>query len=359
MAKLLKLKELGQSVWLDFISREIIENGELEKYIERGITGVTSNPTIFDKAISNSSHYDEEIAALAAAGETALDIYEQLAVKDIIAAADALWPIYEATDGVDGYVSLEANPHLAHDTAGTIAEIRKLRKMIDRTNVMFKVPGTKEGIPAIEELIADGINVNVTLIFSVNYYSHIAEAYIKGLEQLEASGGEVSKVASVASFFVSRMDVMVDRILRSMGVSSLLGKTAVANAKTAYSKFLRIFQGYRWEKLAEKGARVQRVLWASTSTKNPEYSDTLYVDNLIGAHTVNTMTPATIEAFEDHGTAELTVDKGLESELSRLDKLEEFGVDLNAVTEKLLIEGVEKFIISFDSLIKSIKEKAG
>ncbi len=359
MASLNELNKLGQSVWLDFISREIIENGELEKYIERGITGVTSNPSIFEKAITGCSIYDEDIARLAEEGETAQDIYENLAISDIKRAADFLRPIYDATDGLDGYVSLEANPHLAFDKAGTISEIRRLFKLIERPNVMFKVPGTIEGIPAVEDLIAAGINVNVTLIFSVRYYDYIAEAYIKGLERLNASGGDISKMASVASFFVSRIDSAVDKTLKDLSIDSLMGKTAVANAKMAYAKFNRIFRGERWEKLASKGARVQRLLWASTSTKNPDYSDTLYVDELIGAHTVNTMPPDTIEAFEDHGTAELTVDKGLEKELSRLDKLDAFGVDLDTFTDRLLTEGVAKFVASYDSLVESIQKKIG
>jgi transaldolase len=357
MAGLHKLNELGQSVWLDFISREIIENGELKKYIERGISGLTSNPTIFEKAIARSGIYDSEINRLAREGDSAFEVYEKLAVKDICDAADILLPVYNTSKGIDGYVSLEANPHLAYDTEGTIEEVRRLHGLIHRPNVLFKVPGTVEGISAIEELVASGVNVNVTLIFSVLYYEYIADAYIKGLERFEASGGDISKVASVASFFVSRIDSAVDKNLKELGIDSLLGKTAVANAKLAYSKSKRIFRGERWEKLAAKGAGVQRLLWASTSTKNPDYSDTIYVDKLIGAHTVNTMPPETIDAFEDHGIAELTIEKELEKDLSRLDKLDAFGIDLNAVTNKLLSDGVAKFTASFDSLIKSIESK--
>jgi len=358
MSILHKLNELGQSVWLDFISREIIDNGELALYIKNGISGVTSNPSIFKKAIADSETYDSEIKILSDSGLTAYDIYEKLAIEDIARAADLLKPIFEACNGADGFVSIEANPHLAFDTVGTVEEIIRLNGILHRPNVMFKVPGTKEGIVAIQELIAKGINVNVTLIFSVNYYIHIAEAYIKGLERLAATGGDVSKVASVASFFVSRIDNEADKELSKVSDNTLKGKIAVANAKLAYSKFRAIFKGDRWEKLASNGAKVQRVLWASTSTKNPEYSDTLYIDKLIGPDTVNTIPPDTLTAFEDHGMPEISVTKNLETELSRLDKLEDMGIEIDGITDKLLAGGVQKFIAAFDSLIESIESKS-
>jgi transaldolase len=289
-------------------------------------------------------------------------LYEALAIDDIQRAADILRPVYERTDGVDGYVSLEVSPTLAHETERTIAEAQRLFAALNRPNVMIKVPATPAGIPAIEELIGAGININITLIFSLEHYRAVAKAYIAGLEKLAAAGGDLSSVASVASFFVSRIDTAVDRALDNLqspdsDPQSLKGKTAIASAKVAYALFEEIFAGERWERLVAQGARVQRPLWASTSTKNPAYPDTLYVDSLIGPHTVNTMPPATIDAFRNHGTVALTLETGVEEARAQLARLGELGIDLEAVTGKLQDDGVTAFAKSFESLLDSIAEK--
>ncbi|NDJ62155.1 MAG: transaldolase, partial [Chloroflexi bacterium] len=297
MTKLHELTALGQSIWIDYIRRAFITSGEMKTLVEQGVRGVTSNPTIFEKAIAGSSDYDSELKSLVDAGKSAGEIYEALATEDIKLAADIFRPVYDESNGDDGYISLEVSPTLAHDTDGTIAEARRLFDLLARPNIMIKVPATSAGIPAIETLIGDGINVNVTLMFSLKHYEDVANAYINGLEKLAASGGDVSKVASVASFFVSRVDSAVDRALAEVGNTDLQGKIAIANCKATYARFQELFSGERWEKLAAQGARVQRPLWASTSTKNPEYPDTLYVDNLIGPHTVNTTPPATLQAL--------------------------------------------------------------
>ncbi len=376
MTNLQDLINLGQSIWLDYIRRSFITSGELQALIDRGVRGVTSNPTILEKAIVGSTDYDEDLRRLVDEGKSVEEIYEALVLDDIRRAADLLRPIYEQTDGADGFVSLEVNPALAHDTEGTVAEARRLFAALDRPNVLIKVPATPAGVPAIETLIGEGINVNVTLIFSLAHYEAVAEAYIAGLEKLAASGGpstdsgrDVSKVASVASFFVSRIDTAVDRILeetvRATHASPLQGKIAIASAKVAYARFREIFSGPRWEKLAAQGARVQRPLWASTSTKNPLYPDTLYVDNLIGPDTVNTVPPATLQAFLNHGTVAPTLEAGLEEARAQLARLRsvaprataEPGVDLDAITQKLQDDGVAAFAKSFESLMASIAEK--
>jgi transaldolase/glucose-6-phosphate isomerase len=354
------LAGLGQSIWLDYIRRAFIESGELEEAVRNGVSGVTSNPAIFAAAIAGSADYDEALRDLGAAGLRTTQIYEALAIEDIQGAADVLRPVYERASGDDGYVSLEVSPDLAHEAEGTVEEARRLFAMVNRPNVMIKVPATAAGIPAIETLIGEGININVTLMFSLAHFDAVAEAYICGLEKLAANGGDVSRVASVASFFLSRIDSAVDGKLASSGdkrAERLLGKIAIANAKVTYQRFLETFSGARWEGLAAQGARVQRVLWASTSTKNPKYPDTMYVDSLIGPDTVNTLPPATLTAFLDHGTAAVSVTQGLADAETQLTLLAELGVDLDAVTERLQQEGVTKFVQPFRALLDSIAQK--
>lgn len=358
MTKLHELNKMGQSIWYDNIRRALLESGEMGALIEAGVTGVTSNPTIFEKAIAGSTDYDEALHQLVDAGKTVDEIYEALAFDDIGRAADLLRPAYDQSDGADGFVSLEVSPKLAHDTEYTIAEARRLFGALKRPNVMIKVPATPAGIPAIEALIADGININVTLIFSLAQYRDVTNAYITGLEKRAAQGQPLSGVASVASFFVSRVDSAVDRELEGKPEGEYLqGKTAVANAKIAYAEFCEIFRGERWEKLKIKGARVQRPLWASTSTKNPAYPDTLYVDHLIGPHTVNTVPPQTLQAVIDHGTIAPTLEAGLNEAQEQLERLAQVGVDLDAITQRLLEDGVASFAKSFESLMASIAEK--
>lgn len=357
MSKMIELAELGQSIWFDYIKRELITSGELQRLIDMGLRGMTSNPTIFDKAISGSADYDNDIRQLLAKNLSTEEIYETLALKDIGMAADLLLPVYKSTNGYDGYVSIEVNPHLAHKTSDTIEQAKRLFKTLNRPNIMIKIPGTKEGLPAITEVIGSGINVNVTLIFSNENYKQVAEAYIKGLEQLDANAGDVSKIASVASFFVSRVDTSCDKELEAIGNSELQGKIAIANSKVAYELSHRIFSGERWNRLKNKGAKIQRLLWASTGTKNPGYPDTLYVDELIGAETVNTIPPATLDAFLDHGKLSVTLDKNLIGAKEQLTKLADLGIDLEKITDKLQTDGVKSFADSFDSLMKSISEK--
>ena len=370
---LLEIQKFGQSAWLDYIHRDDLNDGDLQRRIdEEGVLGVTSNPSIFQKAIGDSDTYDGAILTML--DLEAQDIYEALAIEDIQNATDLFRPIYERTAGGDGYVSLEVSPLLARDTQGTVDEAKRLFATVDRPNLMIKIPATPEGIPAIEAAIAAGINVNVTLIFAIDNYEQVAEAFIRGLEQRRAAGQDVSRVASVASFFLSRIDVMVDQILenniraaqvqsdtaRIAANSKLLGQTAIANAKTAYRSFQRIFQGERFDDLRAAGAQAQRPLWASTGTKNPAYSDTLYVDNLIGAHTVNTLPPATLAAFKDHGVAAETITQSGGQFLPPeevLDRLAEVGVDLGQVTSRLQDDGVDAFIEAFETLISQVAAK--
>ncbi|MGQ9908455.1 MAG: bifunctional transaldolase/phosoglucose isomerase [Candidatus Flexifilum sp.] len=363
------VQQYGQSIWYDNIRRSLIVGGELKRLIEEdGIMGVTSNPTIFQRAIGGSNDYDAAFADLL--DQDANTIYERLAIADIQAAADILRPVYERTNGVDGYVSLEVSPFLAHDTATTVAEAKRLFAAVDRPNVMIKIPATPEGIPAIEETIAAGINVNVTLIFSVENYQQVMEAYIRGLERRLEHGEDVTRIASVASFFLSRIDTAVDRILdnniraaqgrdldRVTASNQLKGKAAIANAKVAYRRFLDVFYGPRFQKLRDAGARVQRILWASTGTKNNAYPDTMYVDNLIGNDSVNTMPPETLAAFKDHGTAAETLTQGLTEAQQTLNDLARVGVDLKAITDQLQIDGVEAFAESFRSLLDQVEAK--
>lgn len=357
MTKLHELNKLGQSIWYDNIRRALLDNGEMQALIDAGVTGVTSNPTIFEKAIVGSADYDAELRQLVGTDMSIGAIYEKLAIADIQRTADLLRPVYNRTDGVDGYVSLEVSPTLARDTEGTIAEAKRLYAAVDRPNVMIKIPATPEGIPAITQALAAGINVNVTLIFALAHYEAVAEAYVAGLEAYAATGGDISRVASVASFFVSRVDSNVDQALAQHGNTDLLGTIAIANAKLAYARFQTIFSGARWEALAAKGARVQRPLWASTGTKNPQYPDTLYVDALIGPDTVNTVPPATLNALRDHGTVTQTLASGIDNAHTQITQLAHLGIDLAAITAQLQTEGVDSFATSFETLMNGIAAK--
>ena len=354
---------LGQSIWYDNIRRGLIESGELQRLIDVGVTGLTSNPTIFEKAITQSTDYDEALLELARQGRSAEEIFEALAIEDIQTAADLLRPIFDSTDGADGYASLEVSPHLARDTERSVEEAKRLFAKLDRPNALVKIPATPEGIPAVRRLIGDGVNVNVTLIFSLDTYRQVREAYLSGLEDLAESDGDVSKVASVASFFVSRVDTAVDALLDEsirQGRQELvecLGKAAVANAKLAYRDSGATFGGERFAPLRAKGARVQRPLWASTSTKNPAYSDLLYVESLMGPDTVNTMPEVTITSFLEHGVAGDALERDVEEAELTLHALEEAGISMEQVTARLLAEGVRSFADSFDSLLANIEEK--
>ena len=351
-----KLSDLGQSVWYDNISRELIQSGGLGEIVENGVTGLTSNPSIFEKAISTSSVYDSDIESLARNDLRDDEIFEALAISDIQDAADLLSDIYHATGQTDGFVSLEVNPHLATDTKGTIKEARKLFQAVDRPNLMIKVPATPAGIPAIKTLISEGINVNVTLIFSRVVYGTVREAYISGLEELSNRGGDLSKVSSVASFFVSRVDTAIDGCLEESG-QHLIGKSAIANAKAAYTDFRQTFSLGRYQTLQNSGAKVQRPLWASTSVKNPDFSDVMYVDSLIGSDTVNTMPDVTLDAYKDHGNPSLTIESNLDDSLAHLDMIEDAGVNMDEITEKLLVDGLKAFSDSYDQLIENISDK--
>ncbi len=357
MTPLDQLSELGQAVWFDYIRRSFTRTGDLQALIDQGVRGVTSNPAIFEKAIAGSDDYDADIQRLAGENRSVNEIYEALAIEDIRQAADLLRPLYDRTDGRDGYVSLEVSPTLAHDTAGTVADAKRLFAATDRANLMIKIPATPAGIPAIESAIAAGINVNVTLIFSLAQYEAAATAYINGLEKLHKTGSKLGRTASVASFFVSRVDTAVDDALEKIGRSDLQGLTAIDNARLAYARFREIFAGDRWDRLAAAGARVQRPLWASTGTKNPAYADTLYVDNLIGPDTVNTLPPATLKAFIDHGRASVTIDKDVAGARSRLSALAEIGISLEMITRQLLDQGVAAFAKPFENLMRSLEEK--
>jgi transaldolase/glucose-6-phosphate isomerase len=350
-----KLTQLGQSIWYDNIQRKLLESGELKAMIERGdIRGVTSNPSIFNAAIAKSTDYDSALKSLAWAGWDAEKIFWQLAIEDIRAACDAFAPLYEETDGGDGYVSLEVSPFMANDTDATIAQVEQLWARVRRPNLMVKIPATKAGIPAIRKAISVGINVNVTLIFSLARYAEVMEAYLSGLEDHLAAGHSIEHIASVASFFVSRVDTKIDPQLTN---DSLKGKAAIANAKLAYDEYQRIFAGRRWENLKVKGARVQRPLWASTSTKNPAYPDTIYVDNLIGPETVNTVPPATLDAFKDHGVAASTLTRDLDQSKDALKRLADAGISMDQVTQELEEEGVKAFADAFTQLLATIEER--
>jgi transaldolase/glucose-6-phosphate isomerase len=372
-----ELLEFGQSVWLDYIRRDLFPTGELERLVnEDGLRGMTSNPSIFEKAITGSTDYAQELQELAKRKDLdAKGVYERLAISDIQHAADVLKPVYVQSKRRDGYVSLEVSPGLAHKTAETIEEARRLWKAVDRENVMIKVPGTDEGIPAFQQLISEGINVNVTLLFAQDVYEEVAEAYIAGLEAFAKGGGDVSRIASVASFFVSRIDVLIDGmiagVLKDAGLSpdrqsllrSLQGKVAIANAKLAYQSYKKSFSGPRWQALASRGGQTQRVLWASTSTKNPAYSDVLYVEELIGRDTVNTIPPATFDAFRDHGRVRASLEQDVEGATRTMHDLVRVGISMKEVTDQLTDEGVKLFEKAFDELLgavaKSVKQQAG
>jgi transaldolase/transaldolase/glucose-6-phosphate isomerase len=357
MTKIHELQKLGQSIWYDNISRGMLKSGEIQALIDQGVRGMTSNPTIFEKAISSTTDYDASIQTLVTHGYDAPGIFESLAFDDIRAAADLLMPVYESSGGEDGFISLEVSPDLARDANGTLETARRYWNEVERSNLMIKIPATPECIPAIEAAISDGLNINITLMFSLAHYEAVTQAYISGLEKLAASGGDVSKVASVASFFVSRVDGKVDPLVEAKGRTDLMGKIAIANAKLTYARFKEIFSGDRWEKLASAGARVQRPLWASTSTKNPAYPDTLYVDTLIGAHTVNTVPSDTLEAILDHASVTVTVENGVDEAQAQINELASLGIDFDAVTEALQVEGVDKFADSFNQLLASIQAK--
>jgi transaldolase / glucose-6-phosphate isomerase len=365
------LLRYGQSIWFDYIRRDLITSGQLARMIhDDGLRGMTSNPTIFEKAFSSSPDYTKPLGELARRGDLdAKGIYETLAIRDIQDAADALREVYDAAKRRDGYVSLEVSPYLAHKTQETKDEARRLWKSVARDNVMIKVPGTSEGIPAIRELIGSGINVNVTLLFAQQVYEEVAEAYIAGLEDFAAKGGDLSRVASVASFFVSRIDTLVDGKIAEMLenppagadpalLKSLQGKVAIANAKLTYQLYKRIFSGPRWQALAEKGAGTQRVLWASTGTKNPAYSDVLYVEELIGPDTVDTVPPATFDAFRDHGKPRASLEENVDAAQKTMTDLGRSGISMKAVTDQLTEDGVKLFAKAFDELLAAVEKQA-
>ena len=354
---------LGHGIWLDYVQRGMFRSGEFRKYLDLGITGVTSNPTIFEKAINESHDYDDDLLRFARAGRTTGEIYEALVLEDIGAAADMLRPIYDSSKGEQGFVSLEVSPLLAFDTDKTVADAKRLFALLHRPNILIKVPATAEGIAAVRTLISEGVNVNATLIFSLSYYKKVMESYLSGLEMRARNGGDLSNVASVASFFVSRIDTAVDALLEEkirsgqVQLKSLLGKAAVANAQLSYQEYRKIFQGERFAALLKKKARVQRPVWASTGTKNPAYSDVLYVEPLIGPETVNTLPPGTIKAFLEHGQCKANLCDTMPAAGETMKALAKAGIDMDAVTTKLLDDGVKSFSLSFEKLLKGIDNK--
>jgi transaldolase len=365
---LLELRRLGQSVWLDSLGRNLLRSGELARLLrDDGVAGVTSNPAIFEKAIAETEDYDADIARLASRNLDAAAIYDELVVGDVREAADLLMPVYEATRGEDGYVSLEVSPELAHDSDATVAAVRRLWQVVGRPNLMVKIPGTREGLPAIEACLYEGININVTLLFSVRRYEEVAWTYVRALERRVAEGLPVDTVASVASFFVSRVDTLVDRLLEERiaadpalaeQLRSLLGRAGIANAKLAYRRFQQVFSDRRFLALAERGARVQRCLWASTSTKNPAYSDVMYVEGLIGPQTVNTLPQATLEAFRDHGRVSPTLARGVDEAEAVITRLASLGIDIEEVAAQLEVEGVRLFVEAYRRTLTALAEKA-
>jgi transaldolase len=368
---LLEIKQYGQSIWMDNLTRDLIQSGELKRMIEQGrIAGLTSNPAIFEKAIAGNATYDADIEAGIREGKSVQAIYESLIFDDIRNACDLFRPVYESSGHLDGYVSIEVPPNISDDTEATIAEAKRYYDQIGRENVMIKIPGTKAGLPAVEAVIAEGINVNVTLLFSVQSYLETAWAYIRGLERRVAEGKDITRVASVASFFLSRIDSAIDGrieeklkgatdIANAAKLRAVLGKVAVANAKIAYQEYKKIVESDRWQALAAKGARVQRLLWASTGTKNPNYSDVMYVDQLIGHDTVNTLPPATIEACADHCNVADRVEQDVDNAYRLIENLKDPDIDINLdqVMDELLADGIAKFVQPFNSLIDSLKEK--
>ena len=369
---LVEIKQFGQSIWMDNLTRDMIQSGELKGLVENGgICGITTNPAIFEKAMMGNAIYDADIEAGVRAGKQIQKIYESLVFDDIRKACDIFKPIYDATDGLDGYVSIEVPPTIAHDTEATINEARRYYQEIGKENVMIKIPGTKAGLPAVEQVISEGINVNVTLLFSVDSYIETAWAYIRGLEKRAAQGEDISKISSVASFFLSRIDSNidkkiddklkkgVDRIEKEVELRAVKGKIAIANAKIAYQEYKKIVQSDRWKALSAKNANVQRLLWASTSTKDPSYSDVMYVDELVGPNTVNTLPPNTIEACADHCDPASRVETGVEEAYHLIESLKDPDIDINLdqVMEELLVEAIDKFVQPFQSLMSSLEEK--
>jgi transaldolase / glucose-6-phosphate isomerase len=366
-----ELTKFGQSVWLDYIRRDLFTSGELKRLIEEdGLRGMTSNPSIFEKAIAGSNLYAQTLAELEKRKDLdAKGRYEELAIKDIQDAADFLKPVYQQTNRRDGYVSLEVSPYLAHKTQETLDEARRLWKRVGRENLMVKVPGTPEGIPAFQQLISEGININVTLLFAFDVYVRVAEAYVAGLEAFAKGGGDVSRIASVASFFISRIDTLVDGEIDAKLktatnpadqalLQSLHGKVAIANGKLTYRRYKQIFSGPRWDALASRGAQTQRVLWASTSTKNPKYSDVYYVEELIGPDTVDTIPPATFDAFRDHGKPRASLEENVQAAQQTMQGLEKAGISMKAATDKLTVAGVKQFSDDFDKLLDAVKQHA-
>jgi transaldolase len=367
-----KLESLGQSIWLDYIKRDLMSSGKLKQFIEEdGLKGMTSNPSIFENAIAKSNDYDQAIQKMKSAGKTVDSIYEALTEQDVGDAADVFLSVYQETKGIDGYVSLEVNPNLAHDTEGTIIEARRLWKALNRPNVMIKVPATNEGLPAIQQLISEGININITLLFGLPHYKAVAEAYLAGLEARIAGGKSINNIHSVASFFLSRIDVLIDPLLEKMieqnnqnsnqdkliMAKKVHGQVAIASAKAAYQIYKEIIISARFKKLVAQGAQKQRLLWASTSTKNPAYNDVKYVEALIGPDTVNTVPMETLEAYRDHGDPHLLLEQDLDSVNQIFQILPELGISIDQVTEQLLSEGVEKFNKAFDQLMAALKNK--
>lgn len=365
---LAQLAPLGQSVWLDLIRRNmLVPGGEMQKLIEKdSVRGVTSNPAIFEKAINGSADYDDEIRTLGKQGKDAAGIYELLAIGDVGKAADFFRPLYDSTQGADGFVSIEVSPNLAHDAEGTLVEARRLWKALNRPNIMIKIPGTKAGLVAIRKALTEGININITLLFAVDRYEAVLEAYVAALEDRAKAGQPVDRIASVASFFLSRIDTLLDPQIEKAAQAGgakgdiargLPGQVAVANAKIAYQKYEAVIGAARWKALAAKGARPQRLLWASTSTKNPKYSDTMYVEPLIGPDTVNTMPMETVDAYRDHGKPAVRIREALDAAARTLSQLKDVGIDLAAATQQLEDEGVKKFIDPFQKLLASIEAK--
>lgn len=370
MNNLIDLLDYGQSYWLDNLTREKIKNGEIKKRVtEQGLRGITSNPSIFDKAFTSGNEYDEQIEKLAKEGKSTQEIYEALTVKDVQDACDILKPVYDQSNAIDGFVSLEVSPYLARDTEGSMNEARRLYKSVNRANCYIKIPGTKEGVPAIEQMLYEGVKINITLLFSIDNYEAVVFAYLRALRRRLAEGKSIINTVSVASFFLSRIDVLCDQLLhhyiipsnspdKNKQIADLLGKAGIASAKIAYQHFKEIFNGREWDELREKGAHVQRVLWASTSTKNPKYSDVLYVNSLIGKDTINTLTEETISAFADHGTLKKdTIEEGLNDAVQVFGKLNTIGIDINSITQQLENEGVQKFIDAYDKLMVGLNEK--
>jgi transaldolase len=349
--------DLGQSIWLDFISRQLMDSGQLDRLIDDGLRGMTSNPTIFEQSISKSADYDQDIRDGIVHEWSASEIFEHIAVSDVARACDKLRRVYDESKGADGLVSIEVSPHIANDTAAQVAEARRLWKSVNRPNVMIKIPGTKAGLPAIRTLLAEGLNVNITLMFSVQQYFDVLEAYLSAMEERVNKGLDVSNINSVASYFVSRVDTAGDKQLTEKGHPELCGKAAIANSCLAYRHYLEVSKTPRWTALAAKGVRVQRLLWASTSTKNPAYPDVLYVTELVAKDTVNTLPPATIDAWKDHGQPAPRLLKNLETADATLAQIRDAGVDLEQITSDLIVDGVQKFSASFDTLLSAIENK--